>query len=252
MLQKKTAKCKKRGIERWLKRSIRTSTKYLKVEEEDCTAVFDRTFCNEAKTAEFLKQLDVLMDGGEILKKGNTSRLSALTWNGKKIVIKKYNHKGILNSVYQTVKGSRARHGWLCGHRLALLNIATPKPLGFIERRKKPVIWNSYLVTEYVRGRKLPDFLESDAANDEAKMAVTKKIVEMLSMLAKNFISHGDLKHSNILVTGSEPVLTDLDGMRVHKFKWLGRYKAARDMKKFINGARGGRYNIGHFMETEK
>ncbi len=251
-LQKKTSKYKKHITEKWLKKSLRTNTRHLKIREPGCTAIFDRTFCGETKAKELIEQIDVLVDGGEILKRGNTCHLSTVIWNGKKIVIKRYNHKGILHSICQTVKGSRARKGWLCGLRLFLLDIATPKPLAFIERRKNLVLWNSYLVTEYVSGQKLPDFLESNETSKEAKAAVTKKIVEVLSNLGRNFISHGDLKHSNILVTGDEPVLTDLDGMLVHKFKWLGRYKAARDMEKFINGERRGRYDIRHFMETTK
>ncbi len=251
-LQKKSARFRKRGIERWLKKSLRTNTRHLKVKEACCTAIFDRTFCDEARAKELIEQIDVLGDGGEILKRGTTCHVSAVIWNGKKIVIKRYNHKGTFHSICQTIKGSRARNGWLCGLRLFLLGIATPKPLAFIERRKNLAIWNSYFVTECISGQKLPDFLESNEISKEAKTTVTSKIVKVLSKLGKNYISHGDLKHSNILVASNEPVIIDLDGMRIHKFKWIGRYRAARDMEKFVNGARWGRYDIRHFMEAEK
>ena len=80
------------------------------------------------------------------------------------------------------------------------------------------------------------------------KNAVIQKITETLSALAANNISHGDLKHSNILVLDSRPVLTDLDAMQVNRIKWLAQYRAARDMEKFINGARGN-YDITNFLQ---
>ena len=94
---------------------------------------------------------------------------------------------------------------------------------------------------------KLHNFLESSEPNAE-KIAIIQKITEMLSTLAANNISHGDLKHSNILVLDSKPVLTDLDAMQVNRIKWLAQYRAARDMEKFINGARGN-YDITNFLQ---
>ena len=90
-----------------------------------------------------------------------------MTWNGKDIVVKRYNHKGFIHSLRHTIKNSRARRGWLHGHRLGMLGIATPKPLAYIEQLKEKLIWKSYLVTEYVEGQKLYDFLQNSNTTKE-------------------------------------------------------------------------------------
>ena len=57
------------------------------------------------------------------------------------VVVKRYNHKGFTHSLRHTIKKSRAHRGWLHGHRLVMLDIATPKPLAYIEQIKEKLIW---------------------------------------------------------------------------------------------------------------
>ena len=141
-----------------------------------------------------------LMSEGQILKHGNTGYISRLTWNGKDVVVKRYNHKDFIHSFRHTIKKSRALRGWRHGHLLLMLDIATPKPLAFIEQFKFRLIWKSYLITEYVEGQKLYDFLQNNNATQEQRQLINKQIKELLDELDKNHITHGDLKHTNILV----------------------------------------------------
>lgn len=55
-------------------------------------AVFDTDFCCGAEPPDFIKQIDSLIDKGQILKDSNTCYVSRLTWNGKNVVVKRYNH----------------------------------------------------------------------------------------------------------------------------------------------------------------
>jgi len=236
LLQKQMDAYRKRGIRRALKKSLRTSGKYLKITNKTCSAVFDRGFCHEAEQLDFVGKLDALMDGGEILKDGNTCYVSRLSFNGKDVVVKRYNNKGFLHSLRHTIKGSRARRGWLHGHRLGMLNIATPKPLAYIEQHKGLLVEKSYLVTQYVEGQRLYDFLRDDNVANEQRTEVLQTIKTMLEKLAEYRITHGDLKHTNILITETGPVLTDLDGMKVHRTRLLFRHKQAKDIKRFIRG----------------
>jgi serine/threonine protein kinase len=116
-----------------------------------------------------------------------------------------------------------------------MLDIATPKPLVYIEQYSGPLVWKSYLVTEYVRGQKLYDFLRDTNVAEEDRSAAAQKIMELLDKLSKHRITHGDLKHSNILITNNGPVLTDLDGMKTHKWNWTCRAKQTRDWEHFIS-----------------
>ena len=223
---------RKRGVRKALKKCLRTSKRYLRVRTGRHLAVFDKGFCQGAEPLDFIKQIDALMDGGEILKNGNTCYVSCLTWNNKDVVLKRYNHKGFIHSLRHTVKRSRARRGWLYAHRLGMLDIATPKPLAYIEQRKQKLVWKSYLVTKYVEGQKLYDFLRDDNLTEQQRSKVTEQVAGLLGKLGKYRITHGDLKHSNILVTDNGPVIIDLDGMRVYKWNWVYQYRMKKDLKR--------------------
>jgi tRNA A-37 threonylcarbamoyl transferase component Bud32 len=233
LFQKQLDLHRRRMLRKGLKKSMRTSKRHLRIKTNGYFAIFDKTFCQQTEPLDFIENLDKLMDEGQILKHGNTCYVSHLNWNGKDIVVKRYNHKGFTHSLRHTIKKSRARRGWLHGHRLGMLDIATPKPLAFIEQLKAKVIWKSYLVTEYVEGRKLYDFLKNSDATKEQHQIINNQIKELLDEMEKNHITHGDLKHTNILVTDKGLVLTDLDGMKVHKSGCRYKSSRAKDLQRF-------------------
>lgn len=225
---------RKKQIKKGLKKYIRTSKRTLSVKSGQFFAIFDRGFIEHIRPIDFIEQIDSLMDAGRILKKGRTSYLSRLMWNGKDVVVKRYNHKGLIHSLRHTIKGSRARRNWLFSHRLAMLEIPTPRPLAFIEQRKGQIIWQSYIVTEYIEGQKLYDFLKNSRPEQQEQLQINGKLKNLMSKLAKYRITHGDLKHTNILITEDKVVLTDLDSMRYHKVGWFYKACRARDMN-YIN-----------------
>lgn len=234
LLQKQLAAHKKRVIRGGLKKCLRTNRRHLKIKGRQYAAECDRSFCRETEMNDFLQQVDALMDTGLILKNGDTSSVSRLTWNGRDMVVKRYNHKGIAHSLRHTAKRSRACRAWLHGHRLEMLDIPTPKPLAYIEQRKGRLVWKSYLVTEYVEGRRLHDFLHDDGVSQAQGLAATQAVMRLLERLWEYRITHGDLKHTNVLVTENGPVLTDLDGMTIHRWKLLYKNKRTKDMERFL------------------
>ncbi len=224
---------RRRMIRKGLKKSMRTSKRHLRLKTNGYNAMFDKAFCLQTEAPDFIDKIDKLMDEGQILKHGNTCFVSHLNWNGKDVVVKRYNHKGFIHSLRHTIKKSRAHRGWLHGHRLGMLNIATPKPLAYIEQLKEKLIWKSYLVTEYVEGQKLYDFLKNSDATKEQHKMINNQIKRLLEEMDKKYITHGDLKHTNILVTDKGPILTDLDGMKVHTWDWRYKISRAKDLQRF-------------------
>ncbi|GAG36099.1 unnamed protein product, partial [marine sediment metagenome] len=109
----------------------------------------------------------------------------------------------------------------------------TPRPLAYIERRRGTLVWESYLVTECVKGQRLYDFLQDGNVAEEERSKVTQQVRELVDELGKHRISHGDLKHSNILITDNGPVLTDLDGMKVCRCNWMYRVRRRKDLRRF-------------------
>ncbi len=238
-LQKQLTVHKERGIRGGLRKCLRTSKRHLRMKDRRYVAEFDRGFCDEPAMNDFIEGVDALMRAGQILKEGQTSCVSRLMWNGKDVVVKRYNHRGFIHSLRHTLKKSRSCRAWLHGHRLEMLGIATPKPLAYIERYKGLLVWSSYLVTEYIEGQRLHDFLLDGRVAQERRFKVTREVVGLLENLWKYRITHGDLKHTNVLITKSGPVLTDLDGMVIHRWKLLYRNKQTKDMERFLRARDG-------------
>ena len=231
--QKQLAVHRKRTLRKGLKKCLRTSKRLLQIKAGRYIAVFDRAFCQKAEPLDFIEQIDALMDEGQILKKGKTCYVSHLMWNGKDVVVKRYNHKGFIHSLRHTIKKSRACKGWLHTHRLEALNITTPRPLAYIEHRRGLLIWKSYLVTEYVEGQKLYSFLRDDNITEQRRLNEIQRVMKLLDKLWKYRITHGDLKHTNILITDNGLILTDLDGMKVHKWTWIYKHRRRKDLRRF-------------------
>lgn len=233
LLEREMTLHRKRGIRHGLKKCLRTSKRCLRIKTGGFLAVFDRSLCQETDPIDFIKHIDTLMDTGHILKNGNTCYVSRITFNDADVVVKRYNHKGMIHSLRHTIKKSRARRGWLHAHHLGMREIPTPKPLAFIERRKGWLIWKSYLVTQYIDGPSLYHFLRDENNATEQRASTTKQVKNLLDHLAKYRITHGDMKHTNILITKNGPVLTDLDSVQFHKFTWMYRIRSAKDREHF-------------------
>ena len=234
LLHKQLLIHQKRVIRKELKKCLRTSKRYLRIKSGENVAVFDSDFCRNADIHDFIKRMDSLMDKGQILKNGDTCYVSRLTWNSRDIVIKRYNHKGVIHSLRHTIKKSRAYRGWLHAHRLGILNIATPKSLAYIENRKGLLVWKSYLITEYMPGQKLYDVLRDGNVAPEELLKMTHQIRKLLDELGRCRVSHGDLKQTNILITDNGPVLTDLDGMKMHVLNWTCQLYRAKDRARLL------------------
>jgi tRNA A-37 threonylcarbamoyl transferase component Bud32 len=219
---------------REIKKHLQTNKKHKQIKTSQYVAELDWDFCAGAEPCEFIEQIDMLMDGGRILKTGDATFVSNITWNNKDIVVKRYDNKGFIHSLRHTIKKSRARKGWLYAHLLGVLDIDTPKALAYIEQRRGLLIWQSYLVTQYIEGENLWLFLRDNDVTEQRKKDVIQQVVRLLDKLWKSRITHGDLKHTNVLVTENGPVLTDLDGMIVHRWELLYRNKQAKDMERFI------------------
>ncbi len=219
---------------RRLKKTLRSGDRCLQMREGRYAATFDRKFCSGAEPRDLIERVDALMDAGQILKDGDTCYVSRLTWNDRDVVVKRYNHLGLVHSLRYTIKKSRASRGWLNAHYLDAIQVRSPRSLAYIEQRRGLLLWQSYLVTEYVEGRMLWQLLRDDDITEPQRLNAIRAVVELLDRLWKCRITHGDLKHTNILITENGPVLTDLDAMMVHRWEPLYRNKLTKDKRRFL------------------
>ncbi len=215
-----------------LRECMQTGQRYLRITSSGYRAVFDRAFCNSGENGDqeaFIEQIESLMTEGHVLKNGNTCHVVKARWNGKDIVIKRYNNKGFFHSLRHTIKRSRARRCWLNAHRLTFLNIPTPQSLAYIEKRSGLLIVQSYIVTEYVAGKDIYNFLEDIKSSKQQYDATIQQIRDILQALKQNNICHGDMKYLNIMATQNGPTLIDLDAMVVFRSKYMFFFRRNKD-----------------------
>jgi len=229
LLGRRLVAARKRRIRTALKKCMRTSKRHRRIDRGNLRAVLAREVCDAPGFSDFVINLDQLMEQGRILKKGNTSFVSHINFARREIVVKRYNHKGFIHSLRHSLKGSRARRCWLHAHRLGIVGVSTPPPLAFIEEWRGPLVWQSYFVTEYVHGKKLHDFLRPGQRTANEQAEIHRQVQQLVRKLGENRITHGDLKHTNILITERGPVLTDLDSMIAHRRTSFLKLRHARD-----------------------
>jgi hypothetical protein len=142
---------------RALDKTLRTNSKYAFVSTGSYRGAFTKSFWPQTGPTDFLNNLDKIIENGQILKNSDYLVVSRLKWNSSDIALARYQTKGFIDSLRQTIGKSVAKRAWLNAHRTRLLKIPTPNPLAFIELRKSGLVKSSCFVTEYVEGQKLPD-----------------------------------------------------------------------------------------------
>jgi DNA-binding helix-hairpin-helix protein with protein kinase domain len=83
---------------------------------------------------------------------------------------------------------------------------------------------NSYPVMkmEWVQGVRLDRFVESNLQFPQTLLSLGRDIVEIVRVLNRAGVAHGDLQHGNILVENGKPKLIDYDGMYVPALRgWI-------------------------------
>jgi len=222
------------GIKRQLKKCLRTSSAHVRIATKGYRGVLDRQCFEEGSAGVLVQSLDERMQAGQILKNGTTCFVSRIVWNGQDVVVKRYNHKGFWHSLRHTLKGSRARRSWLNARRLRWLKVLTPKPLAYIEQYRGPLLWQSYFIAEFVPGPQIREILLNEKTPDAQKQRVHDRVLHVLKVMAEHGISHGDMKHTNIVYDGQDIVLLDLDAMWTPLWRWLGHYRCRRDVHRYL------------------
>ena len=221
-------------LKKRVRKFSRNNRRHIVMKRPEYFGVFDRQLFVDSKEAEdFIERLDTMMDSGEILKNGNTCYLSRINWKGWDIVVKRYNNQGYWHCLKVTMGQSRAKICWDNAIRLGLLQIPTPKPFVFVEKRTGSFIHTSYFITEYIPSVTCRDYLLDNTVPESNKRENVQMIIHMLNCLEKNRISHGDMKHLNFLVSDKGPFLIDLDGMRFHRWRRFFSKRWSKDMSRF-------------------
>lgn len=181
-----------------------------------------------------LEQADTLIDQGHLYKTGGAASVARIEIDGRPLVLKRYNIKNTAHWFKRFWRPSRAWHSWIEGHRLAFLDIATPRPLAVLEQRTLGLRSRAYLVTEYADG---PDLIESFAPFIESGDAPDEQVealVSVMQQLIRERISHGDFKGHNLFWQAGRWSLIDLDAMCQHATQLSFAPAFARDRARLL------------------
>lgn len=194
----------------YIEKAFRECTRFV------CRHSFRRfTVCERSHDSAAMQTLladpDSAIAAGELLKDGNTATVALVDGPAGKLVIKRYNIKGVAHHLSRAFRKSRAWISWANTIRLEFFGIRTLAPVALIEERWGPLRGRAYFVTEYIDGPDASSLTDAHEPWEEAE-AITK----LLEQLANAGVSHGDLKATNFLMGEQGPVLIDLDSMKEH------------------------------------
>jgi len=143
------------------------------------------------------------------------------------VIIKRPRARNWWRRLVQLLPSSRSRRGWRMGHSLLHRDIATARPLAFLERRLCGLVRDSLLVTEAIPGgADLETFLRQRLALTSGlcsrewfvlKQRLNERLARALRQLHERGFIHRDCKAANILVAPHPPLKLlwiDMDGLR--------------------------------------
>ncbi|MBA4742308.1 MAG: hypothetical protein H2060_06320 [Azoarcus sp.] len=181
--------------------------------------------------APLLAEPDEAMRAGTVLKDGNTATVARIEFDGRTLVIKRYNLKNPRHALSRLWRPSRAWHSWRAAHRLTFLGIATPCPLALVEERVGPLRRRAWLVTEHCPGANLLEVLDPHAPPPDD---IAAELSETLRTLHTARIHHGDLKATNLLWHDGRVWLIDLDATTAHRSPSAFERAWARDRARLL------------------
>ncbi|HOD28862.1 MAG TPA: lipopolysaccharide kinase InaA family protein [Syntrophales bacterium] len=230
---------RKTAVLRGLKKTLRTSKRYQRVEGQAYRAVYERAFFEDADLRPWLERLTVPAGAGESATLGKSPSVSTLEWNAKKVVVRRYRERGRIRAILPTFETSRAKRAWVNGHLLRMLGIGTPRPICCVEFYRGCFVRESLLILECIEGETLAETLQEPDLPPLRREALLQQVRQRVRRLHEHRIAHGDLKQDHILVSAQGPVLTDLDRMKVCAWDFLFKIRRDRDLRRLnLDGPR--------------
>ena len=172
----------------------------------------------------------ILKVGGQMIKDSRLRWAALFTLpEGKGVFIKRDKTKNWMDALKLLFLPSKGRKEWLMASRLEKSFLPVPKPLGWMERRGRGLVRESYYFAEAIgSGLSLLDFLEAHAG-ETVRLADQGegRWMESLAHTIKGFhdlgLFHRDLHAGNFLSNGDSFFLTDLHRARIVRYLSLNQ-----------------------------
>lgn len=160
-----------------------------------------------------------------LLKDGRSSTVAALTWAGRRVVVKRFLVTHWSERWLNCVRRSPALRAWVAGHALLDRLLPTPRPLVVLHRLHGGLPAEGYLLCEEVPNAvALADAMRTAAQRREHCAQAGR----LLRLLHERGASHRDLKAANVLVNADGLHLIDLVGVTLPG--QVSRARCVRDL----------------------
>ena len=224
-----------RRLRRFLKKVFRDSSAFQCEHSWRSYRVYDRSMAS-AEMLEFLADPDASLQhaGTRYLKQGNTCTLWTTPVDGRELVVKRYNIKGLSHRFGRALRRTRAAVSWMNAHRLWMYGILTARPVALLEERFGPLRGRAWYISEFVAGDTAASLCEQSTASDEHVAAAGQQVTALLAQLALSRLSHGDMKATNFILSPQGAVVIDLDAMQRHKTLESFTRAQRRDLLRFM------------------
>ncbi len=181
----------------------------------------------DRESGNLLENPEDFLRSGRPLKLGGRTTVVA----SSHLVLKKFNPRGRVRNLKDSLRASRARRAFHLNYHLELLGIAVPNVLATGDRRRFGILSESFLLNERIPGGvDLATRLRAGAVIDPP---VAAKVARLVGQLHREGLSHRDLKLSNLLLDDQSRVwLVDLDGARY--LRRVGERRARADVDRLL------------------
>lgn len=183
-----------------------------------------------------------LLASSTLVKDSRTTTVGAVRFWDRKFHVKRYNYQSLAYALKNLLRPSRARRAWVAANACAMRGISAAAPVVFLERRRRGLLQESYLVCETVDGKMLSEILEQRALGTGDRRALIRALARYLARMHDRRIANRDLKSENLLVTRPQAgryefFVVDFDGVRLGP---VSRRRRIKNLARLLRESRRG------------
>lgn len=184
----------------------------------------------------FSSNINKTLKSGTLIKNDKSTKITYVhqPFFDKPVIVKKFKFKGWTHSILRSIDKSRARNYWTSAQAIKNIGINTPSPLAMIEQKLGPIIFESYIITEFYTGQNAKKIIEQPNyySRDFVENFVDN-VVSIMSTMFQSNMTHGDTKVPNFMIKNNEVCIIDLDVVRTHKLGINFKKYIKQDIERF-------------------
>jgi len=162
---------------------------------------------------------------GEVLNRSRTTTVKTGMMEGGRVFFKRYNFKGIKDTIKNMFRKGRARRSFEAAVMVQDIGLDTAPVCLACEKRVFGILMGSYIITRAVDAVDLVTYFRDKGFNDEQDII---RVAGYIRRMHEMGIVHIDLKGENILLNKDTVYIIDLD--RLKRVRFLTRSMRARNL----------------------